>query len=122
MASEPLCQTFKWRTNRGCFRSRCRRLFAGVASVSRVVPALLWVARVQCFPQELRGCRRGRSCHATRRLPGLLSIGFPGVDGDVLLHLLQGLAISQGSACSSGSFGPSHVLRAMETPVVDAAP
>jgi cysteine desulfurase len=51
--------------------------------------------------------------HATERLPGLLSVGFPGIDGDVLLHALQGVAVSQGSACSSGSFGPSHVLRAM---------
>ncbi len=46
-------------------------------------------------------------------LPGLLNLGFPGVDGDDLIHCLKGVAVSQGSSCSSGSFEPSHVLRAL---------
>lgn len=51
--------------------------------------------------------------HPTETIPGLLSVGFQGVDGDVLIHSLQGVAISQGSSCSAGSYEPSHVLRAM---------
>ncbi len=46
-------------------------------------------------------------------LPGLLNLGFPGVDGDDLIHCLKGVAVSQGSSCSAGSFEPSHVLRAL---------
>jgi len=46
-------------------------------------------------------------------LPGLLNIGFPGIDGDALIHCLKGVAVSQGSSCSAGSFEPSHVLRAL---------
>ena len=46
-------------------------------------------------------------------LPGLLNLGFPGVDGDDFIHCLKGVAVSQGSSCSAGSFEPSHVLRAL---------
>src|SRR5690606_33291591 len=51
--------------------------------------------------------------HPVQHLPGLLSIGIDGVDGDVVLHALTGLAISQGSSCTQGAFEPSHVLRAI---------
>ncbi len=51
--------------------------------------------------------------HPTEHLPGLLSVGFPGVDGDLLLCTLPQVAASQGSACSVGAFAPSHVLRAI---------
>jgi cysteine desulfurase len=51
--------------------------------------------------------------HPERHLPGLLNLGFPGIDGDVLIHLLTDVAASQGSSCTSGSFESSHVLRAM---------
>jgi cysteine desulfurase len=46
-------------------------------------------------------------------LPGLLSVSFPGVDGDALIHSLREIAVSQGSSCATGSFEPSHVLRAI---------
>lgn len=46
-------------------------------------------------------------------LPDLLCVAFPGTDGDALIHALQGVAVSQGASCSSGSFEPSHVLRAI---------
>jgi cysteine desulfurase len=46
-------------------------------------------------------------------LPGLLSVCFPALDGDAFIHCLKGVAVSQGSSCSAGSFEPSHVLRAM---------
>jgi cysteine desulfurase len=51
--------------------------------------------------------------HPERRLAGLLNIGFPGIDGDVFIQLLTGVAASQGSSCTTGSFEPSHVLRAI---------
>ncbi len=51
--------------------------------------------------------------HPTDSLPGLLSVGFPGVDGDQFLFALRGVAISQGAACTAGSPEPSHVLTAL---------
>jgi len=47
--------------------------------------------------------------------PHILSVSFPGVDGEALLvHLNKlGIAVSMGSACNSKSIEPSHVLLAM---------
>ena len=52
------------------------------------------------------------------RLPNTLNLGFDGVDGDTLLIALdmEGVAVSTGSACSSGTGLPSSVLRAMGIP------
>ncbi|MFZ5829070.1 MAG: cysteine desulfurase family protein [Planctomycetota bacterium] len=47
------------------------------------------------------------------RLPGNLNVGFAGVDAGSLLLNLQEVAVSSGSACSSASPEPSHVLRAL---------
>ena len=47
------------------------------------------------------------------RLPNTTNICFPGVDGELLLLLLNELAVSNGSACTSASTDPSHVLKAM---------
>ncbi|MCB1568654.1 MAG: cysteine desulfurase [Xanthomonadales bacterium] len=47
------------------------------------------------------------------RLPGHLNVGFGGVRGETLLRALDGLAVSQGSACHAASMRPSHVLEAM---------
>lgn len=49
------------------------------------------------------------------RLPGNINISFPGVDAEELLLKLdsQGICASAGSACSSGSQEPSHVLKAI---------
>jgi cysteine desulfurase len=48
-----------------------------------------------------------------RRLPHNLHVTFGGVEGERLLMALGGLAVSTGSACSSGSQAPSHVLEAI---------
>lgn len=53
--------------------------------------------------------------HPTERLPNTTSIGFKYIEGEaILLSLNQyGICASSGSACTSGSLEPSHVLRAM---------
>ena len=52
------------------------------------------------------------------RLPNTLSIAFKYIEGEAMLLLLDqfGIAASSGSACTSGSLEPSHVLRAMGVP------
>ncbi len=50
-----------------------------------------------------------------RRLPGLVSVCFEGVESEALLLLLDdaGICASAGAACASGALMPSHVLRAI---------
>ena len=50
--------------------------------------------------------------HIEDRLPGVLTIGFPGIDGESLLIALdlKGIAVSFGSACSSGTTKTSQIL------------
>jgi cysteine desulfurase len=57
--------------------------------------------------------------HPTQRLPGALSVCFQGVEGEALILSLdmKGVMASTGSACSSGSLEPSHVLMAMGVPM-----
>lgn len=54
----------------------------------------------------------------TRRLPGNVSLCFEGIEGESLLLLLdaKGICASSGSACTSGSLDPSHVLLAIGRP------
>ncbi len=51
--------------------------------------------------------------HPTARLPGILNISFPGVEGESLLLALADLAVSSGAACNSATAEPSYVLRAL---------
>lgn len=53
--------------------------------------------------------------HRTNRLPGNVNISFQFIEGESLLLMLdmQGVCGSSGSACSSGSLDPSHVLMAI---------
>ncbi|MFJ4827558.1 cysteine desulfurase family protein [Streptomyces bacillaris] len=48
-----------------------------------------------------------------QRLPGVMSITFPGLPADALLAAMPDVAASEGSACASGAPTPSHVLLAM---------
>jgi cysteine desulfurase len=53
--------------------------------------------------------------HETQRLPNNINFSFEGVEGEAILLGLDaaGIAASSGSACSSGSLEPSHVLLAL---------
>ena len=59
-------------------------------------------------------CNGGNS-----KLPGLLSLSFPGKDGEAILHRmdLMGISISTGSACNSVNTEISHVLQAIRLDV-----
>lgn len=56
--------------------------------------------------------------HKTKRLPGNVNLSFSGVEGEALLLMLnaKGICASSGSACTSGSLDPSHVLLAIGLP------
>lgn len=76
---------------------------------------------------HLRASVAGLTVHGAggERAPHILNVGVPRVDGDVLQATLdlEGLAVSSGSACQSGSTAPSHVLAALlgEDDLPDAA-
>ncbi|MEJ2677472.1 MAG: cysteine desulfurase NifS [Gemmatimonadota bacterium] len=58
----------------------------------------------------------------SNRLPNTANIAFEYIEGEAILLLLNkaGIAASSGSACTSGSLEPSHVMRAMDIPYTAA--
>ena len=56
--------------------------------------------------------------HPTKRLPNTLNMSFEFVEGEsMIINLdLKGIAVATGSACTSGTLEPSHVLSAMDVP------
>ncbi len=63
-----------------------------------------------------------RNGHRDHRLPNTSSLSFEYIEGEGILLLMsrEGIAASSGSACTSGSLEPSHVLRAMGVPFTGA--
>ncbi len=65
-------------------------------------------------------------CHINgsreKRAPNVTNVRFPGIEGESLVIALdmKGFAVSSGSACSSGSVEPSHVLLALGLSPADA--
>ena len=90
--------------------------------------ALSWLARENFTVKELRDTLEQtllqevpnamRNGHPTDRLPNTANISFKYVEGEAILLMLDqlGICASSGSACTSGSLEPSHVLRAMGVP------
>lgn len=77
-------------------RALCDRLISGLSKIPH---------------SKLNGDRQ-------RRLPGIVNMCFEGIEGEgLLLHLDdKGICASSGSACTSGSLDPSHVLLALGLP------
>jgi cysteine desulfurase len=107
-----------------------RGLRAGTPDVPAIVgfgaAAHLITADAVAAPSRIRALRdrlQGRlladlpgavvNGHPRRRLPGNLSITLPGIEAADLLERVPGVAASTGSACTSGSAEPSHVLTAI---------
>ena len=67
--------------------------------------------------QTIRGSVRNGG--GEPRLPNTTNIGFDGVEAEAILLLLdrEGICASSGSACTTGSIEPSHVLQAMGVPL-----
>jgi cysteine desulfurase len=63
------------------------------------------------------------SGHPERRLPNNIHFSFEGAESDAMLSALdeRGIAASAGSACTSATWEPSHVLTAMGMPLARAA-
>ena len=71
---------------------------------------------IERIEKEIPYCRLNG--HRTQRLPGNANFSFSFVEGESILMSLgaQGVCISTGSACASGSLDPSHVLLAIGVP------
>ncbi len=71
--------------------------------------------------QLRRSCPDARlNGHPSERLPHNLHLCFPGVEGEALVEALdeRGIECSAGAACTSATWEPSHVLLAMNVPLV----
>ena len=92
------------------FRETVAKIDENAARVSGLSDRL--IAGLQEIPHSvLNGDRK-------RRLPGTVNFCFEGIEGESLLLLLddKGIAASSGSACTSGSLDPSHVLLSLGLP------
>jgi cysteine desulfurase len=96
----------------------------GVAAVAAKTALLADAAAVGVLRDRLEAGILDRVPHTivngdrAHRVPNTTNISFDGIEAESLLIALdlEGVAVSTGSACSSGTLEPSHVLRAMGLP------
>jgi cysteine desulfurase len=99
---------------------------AGMGAAARLAKAKLNIdaARIAALrdrlEQSVLSAVSGTQVNGARdaRVPNTTNISFDGIEAESLLIALdlEGFAVSTGSACSSGTLEPSHVLRAMNLP------
>lgn len=89
-----------------------------LAAREREAEAARLVSLCDRLDEGIRGSLDGvrRNGPPVDRLPGNLSLSFEGVDGERLIASLRDLAVSSGSACTTASAEPSHVLLAIGVP------
>jgi len=87
----------------------------GMARVAALRDRLEDGVRASCYDTTVNGDR-------VNRLPNTTNISFQFIEGEAILYHLSdlGIAASSGSACTSGSLEPSHVIRAMGVPFTAA--
>lgn len=68
---------------------------------------------LETFLQENLGETIRLNATRAQRLPNTISMTLPGIRSDKLMRRMRDVAVSAGSACSSGSGRPSHVLKAL---------
>lgn len=83
-----------------------------MATLSKRLKAMV-EATVKGIQEKISSVRVNGS--TANRLPGTVNLGFDGVSGESLMHLLdlKGIYVSTSSACTSGKTEPSHVLLAL---------
>lgn len=89
-------------------KNNCRQLDENKDRIARLEQELLRQLKETHFSFLRNG--------GENTLPGLVSLSFPGADGEAILHRmdLMGICISTGSACNSQDTEVSHVLKAIE--------
>jgi cysteine desulfurase len=100
-----------------------------IASIVGMAAALILNCDAMERNQQIISCLENRLIHqlgesgisyqrngSSTKLPGLISLSFPGADGEAILHRmdLMGISISTGSACDSTNTAISHVLQAIK--------
>jgi cysteine desulfurase NifS len=93
----------------GAAAELAEKRLSGMATLIKGLRDELWAGIARIFPEaRLNG-------HFEERLPNTLNVSLPGIRGESLVLALdqQGIALSSGSACRSGSPHPSHALLAM---------
>lgn len=76
------------------------------------------IGRKKAAIEALSACGAIINGAAAESLPTTLNLSFPGLDSEaVILALKAEVAISNGSACTSSNYAPSHVLKAMKLPM-----
>ncbi|GIO13620.1 cysteine desulfurase NifS [Cohnella xylanilytica] len=100
--------------------ARAAEIAAGSREERRAHAAAVRSALLEGLAEELGpdGFRVNGHPDESARLPHILNVSFPGLSNETMLMNLDlsGVAASGGSACTSGSLQPSHVLTAMGLP------